>query len=289
MCGIAGFWAAEGSARALLGADAAGQAMTDVIRHRGPDAGSHFRDPDAGVFLGHRRLAILDTGMGGAQPMASSSGRYVIVYNGEVYNHLELRKDLEAKGVAPEWRGHSDTETLLALIEQDGVVEACRRAIGVFAFAVWDRRDRELWLARDRAGEKPIMFGRIGGTFAFASELRSLEFLPGFTRRIDEVALRYYLARGVVPGERCSIYSGLRKLRPGSVARLRAPEKEPEFEIYWSLSDVLDETAAARDGAARARPCRRNGSSPSRGCRLPDAERRAARLFSVRRNRIRRS
>ena len=244
MCGIAGFWASNGAARAAF-SGGAGQAMTDVIRHRGPDAGAHFDDAEAGVFLGHRRLAILDTGEGGAQPMASASGRYVIVYNGEVYNHLGLRGELEARGAAPAWRGHSDTETLLALIEAEGVVQACRRAIGMFAFAVWDGRDRELWLARDRAGEKPLLFGRMAGAFAFASELRSLETLPGFEGKIDEVALRAYLARGCIPGELC-IYAGLRKLRPGCVARLRAPGAEPEIETSWSLSEVLRDTAGAR-------------------------------------------
>ncbi len=182
MCGIAGVvdW------RGGLPADrlhALAEAMASRLRHRGPDAGGVWSDPEAGVALGHRRLSILDLTEAGAQPMVSASGRHVITYNGEVYNFRDLAADLEAGG--HRFRGHSDTEVLLAAIEAWGMRETLTRAQGMFAFAVWDRRERALTLARDRVGKKPLYYGRCGTSLAFASELKAFLVHPGFSRAIS--------------------------------------------------------------------------------------------------------
>ncbi|KIF66089.1 asparagine synthase, partial [Streptomyces sp. AcH 505] len=133
--------------------------MADALRHRGPDAGGIWTDAAAGIALGHRRLSILDLSQAGAQPMRSECGRFSITFNGEIYNHLELRAELEAEGAAPNWRGHSDTETLLYAVRQWGVAGALQRLVGMFAFALWDQRARTLTLCRDRFGEKPLFYG----------------------------------------------------------------------------------------------------------------------------------
>ncbi len=158
MCGIVGVWWPEEQPQAE--GEAVAAALAARLHHRGPDARGVWADGEAGIALGHARLSILDLTPAGAQPMVSASCRHVIAFNGEIYNHLELRRELEACGAAPQWRGHSDTETLLALIEQYGIEEALDRATGMFALAVWDRSERTLILARDRLGEKPLYFGR---------------------------------------------------------------------------------------------------------------------------------
>jgi len=159
MCGFAGFYR-----NSHLQADASACAanMADRIAHRGPDDSGVWTDDAAGIALAHRRLSIVDLSAAGHQPMLSASGRWVLAYNGEVYNHLELRKRLEREGAAPSWRGHSDTETLLAAIEAWGVDETLKRSVGMFALALWDRAERALWLARDRIGEKPLYYGLAG-------------------------------------------------------------------------------------------------------------------------------
>ncbi|GEQ99009.1 hypothetical protein JCM17844_26460 [Iodidimonas gelatinilytica] len=183
MCGIAGFinWQGvpDGSAQIL-------RTMTDAVRHRGPDDEGQWLDAEAGVGLGHRRLSILDLSPAGHQPMISASGRYVLVYNGEIYNHHALRSALGEQGNAPAWRGHSDTETLLAVVEAVGVQKAIAQINGMFAFALWDRQERSLLLARDRLGEKPLYYGfAADGTFLFGSELKSLVVWPGFQKTVD--------------------------------------------------------------------------------------------------------
>src|SRR6478672_2853643 len=170
MCGLTGF---RSPGAMPDGHVAVAQAMADRIRHRGPDDEGVWVDPDAGFALAHRRLAILDLSAAGHQPMHSRSGRLVLAYNGEVYNHLELRAQLQAQGAAPEWRGHSDTETLLACFEAWGVEATLRASVGMFAVALWDRTERALYLARDRAGEKPLYYGWQGDTFLFGSELKA--------------------------------------------------------------------------------------------------------------------
>src|SRR5690606_12686007 len=146
------------------------------LEHRGPDAGDVW--VGEGVALGHRRLAIVDLSAAGAQPMASACGRWIIAFNGEIYNHLNLRRELEAAGAVPAWRGHSDTETLLAGIAYWCLDKTLRHAAGMFALALWDRRERRLSLARDRMGEKPLYWGHAGSTLVFGSELKALRAHP---------------------------------------------------------------------------------------------------------------
>ena len=169
MCGFTGYLLA-GSCPGNMQETAT--AMADRIAHRGPDDSDVWLDAQAGIALAHRRLSIVDLSAAGHQPMRSTSDRFVVAYNGEIYNHLELRKRLENEGAAPAWRGHSDTETLLACIEAWGLEGTLRASVGMFAFALWDRRDRSLYLARDRIGEKPLYYGWQGDTFLFGSELR---------------------------------------------------------------------------------------------------------------------
>lgn len=245
MCGIAGL-VSEGADLSII------RQMTDVIAYRGPDDQGAWIDADAGIALGHRRLSILELSPLGHQPMAAVSGRYVLVYNGEVYDHLAIRAELEGAGVAPEWRGHSDTETLLAAIDAWGVRPTLERATGMFAIALWDKRDRTLTLARDRFGEKPLYYGWTNGRFAFASELGAIRALPGFANPVDRDALSSLLARTYIPCPQ-SIYHGIFKLPPGTlltvtIDAVAAPRAEPfaagvrdgaRLEAYWSYRDVV--------------------------------------------------
>lgn len=237
MCGLTGGW----SPADFAALDAALPAMSGALRHRGPDAGGSWTDPEAGIALGHRRLAILDLSPAGQQPMRSASGRWVIAFNGEIYNHLELRGALQAGGLAPAWRGHSDTETLLAGFEAWGVAGTVKRATGMFAFAVWDRAQRELTLARDRMGEKPLYYGWQGSgeraCFLFGSELSALKRHPVFCAPIDRGALALYMRHGYVPAP-YSIHAGIHKLEPGQLLRVSARQREPQLERYWSLEQV---------------------------------------------------
>src|SRR5690349_2642161 len=171
MCGITGFWSPETGLRGDAIQPTLAR-MADAVKHRGPDSFGYWHDYNTGIALAQRRLAILDLSSAGSQPMVSASGRFVIVFNGEIYNHWNLRSALTAEAAAPEWRGHSDTETLLAAIEQWGLEDALKRSCGMFAFALWDSKERVLFLARDRMGEKPLFSGWCGGTFVFGSELK---------------------------------------------------------------------------------------------------------------------
>ncbi|WP_199504288.1 asparagine synthase (glutamine-hydrolyzing) [Qipengyuania sp. YIM B01966] len=237
MCGIYGFFGPEAARRE--GAESRLAAMGGLLHHRGPDGQDMWIDEMAGVALGHRRLAILDLSPAGAQPMASQSGRWTIVYNGEIYNHLDLRRALLAP--AGGWRGHSDTETLLALIEHLGVERALPRLVGMFAFAAWDAENRQLWLARDRFGEKPLYYGWYGTGptrgFAFASQLGSLRKGGDFTDQLAISAVSSLLQRGYVAGDQ-SILADVRRLAPGSwlVADAGGPVREGE---YWSASETM--------------------------------------------------
>ena len=237
MCGIAG----------LLGPHAADphvlSAMAGCLAHRGPDGEGLWTDERVGVGLAHRRLAVLGLGAEGAQPMVSPSGRYVIVYNGETYDHPELRAQLAAEGRAPAWRGGSDTETLLAAFEAWGIRGTLSRAVGMWAMAVWDRERGVLTLARDRLGEKPLSYVAAGGSFAFASQPSALAHLPGFTPRIDPDALADLLRFAQVPRDR-GIHAGVRKLPPGTLLEVAPGGDVPEPEPYWSFLEV------ARDGVA---------------------------------------
>lgn len=236
MCGIVGWLAAEGFATEP--AESLVLAMARQLHHRGPDDQGSWADGAAGVALGHRRLSILDLSPSGHQPMVSSSTRYVIVLNGEIYNHLEIRSQLS--GYA--FRGRSDTETLLAAVERWGVEGAVSRSVGMFAFAVWDARKRVLTLCRDRLGEKPLYYGATDRSIAFASELKALRLHPDFPGIVDPDAVMLYLDRGYVPAP-LSIYQGVAKLPPGSLVEARAAGGRllvSSPRAYWSLVDAYD-------------------------------------------------
>jgi asparagine synthase (glutamine-hydrolysing) len=237
MCGFTGFLADSQFDRARLAPTA--QAMADAIRHRGPDDSGVWTDVQAGIALGHRRLSIIDLSPAGHQPMASASGRFVIVYNGEIYNYAALRAELEAQGTAPTWRGHSDTEVLLALIESRGVRAALQAVRGMFSFALWDTRERTLVLARDRLGEKPLYYGRVGGSFVFGSELKALRAHPAWSAPVDRGALAVYMRHNYVPAP-YTIYEGIRKLPPGHLLKLTWGEAHPGVEPYWSARAVAE-------------------------------------------------
>ncbi len=219
--------------------------MAEAIAHRGPDNSGTWVDHKSGVALASRRLAVIDLSSAGHQPMLSRSGRYVIAFNGEIYNHLDLRLRIESRiAEAIPWRGHSDTETLLSAIESLGLEEALRSAVGMFAFALWDRKERTLYLARDRLGEKPLYYGWQGGVFLFGSELKALAVHPGFTGEIDRNVLALFLRFGYVPAP-WSIYCGIRKLPAGEVVGVPVDavhgciRETPEPRKYWSLRDLV--------------------------------------------------
>jgi asparagine synthase (glutamine-hydrolysing) len=228
MCGICGFIGPElGAEPALLAG-----AMVDRLRHRGPDDAGLWIDAAAGVALGHARLAVVDLSAAGHQPMVSADGRWVISYNGEIYNGDELRTDLEVRGVR--LRGHSETEILLEAIAAWGAEAVLARANGMFAFALWDRRARRLTLARDRIGKKPLYYGRCGRHVLFGSELKALRAHPGFDPEIDREALALFLRFGWLPGPR-SIYRGIGKLPAGTVLVLAPGDGDlPPPRACWS-------------------------------------------------------
>lgn len=236
MCGLAGFISDSG---ALPSAEwpALLERMGDAIRHRGPDDHGIWIDENAGLGFVHRRLSILDLSPAGHQPMVSSSGRHVLIFNGEIYNHLELREQLEAEGMH-DWRGHSDTETLLAGFTVWGVKATVEEAVGMFAFAVWDRNTQTLCLARDRVGEKPLYYGWQGSTFLFGSELKALAAHPDFRGEIDRGALSLMMRHNCIPAP-YSIYQNIRKLLPGSILKVSLRERCAEPERYWDARTVV--------------------------------------------------
>ena len=217
--------------------------MAQAIESRGPDAFGAWADPEAGIALAHRRLAIVDLTPAGAQPMVAAGGRYVLAFNGEIYNHLKLRAELD--GVA--WRGHSDTETLLAGFETWGVEATLQRAIGMFAFALWDREERVLTLGRDRLGEKPLYYGWQGhgpkAVFLFGSEVSALRRHPDFTAPINRDALALYMRHNCIGGV-YSIYQGIHKLLPGHLLTLAAGQTEPHVWAWWSVAEVAQRGVA---------------------------------------------
>lgn len=233
MCGITGF-----VSRLALDANAEKVAsqMAQAISHRGPDDSGCWIDYQAGVALAHRRLAIIDLSAAGHQPMISASGRYVIVYNGEIYNFETLRREIDATGRAPDWRGHSDTEVLLAAIETWGLNETLGKLNGMFALALWDRERRLLALARDIIGEKPLYYGRIGSDFVFGSELKAMQTHPGFSGQVDNSALHLFLRHNYVPAP-YSIWQGVAKLPSGHYLEIE-PGGEPKLHCYWSLDSL---------------------------------------------------
>src|SRR5262245_30151003 len=213
MCGIAGFLDLKrrfgrGELRSIA------TRMADTLSHRGPDDKGVWIDAEAGVALGHTRLAIIDLSQAGAQPMVSSCSRFMLSYNGEVYNAPELRAELQALG--RRFRGHSDTEVMVEGFAVWGVRATVERLIGMFAFAAWDRTTHKLTLARDRLGIKPLYWGHVDGNLVFASELKTLKAMPGWQGEIDRNALAAFLRYGYVPTP-MSIYRGIKKLAPGTL------------------------------------------------------------------------
>jgi asparagine synthase (glutamine-hydrolysing) len=266
MCGITGFLTASGLTAESL--EAVALSMAAALVHRGPDDGGVWADAGSGIALGHRRLAILDLSPAGHQPMVSVCGRYVMAFNGEIYNHLELRGELGGLGLlslsrndgagGSGWRGHSDTETLLAGIEQWGVEATLQRCVGMFAIALWDRQSRTLTLARDRFGEKPLYYGWVGrglgSALVFGSELKALKAYPDFDATVCREALAQYLRFMYVPAP-SSIYQGIYKLEPGCLLTVKgspplgAPAQplrpgeahgSVSLQRWWSLAEAVE-------------------------------------------------
>lgn len=226
--------------------------MAAALVHRGPDDQGVWSDPAHGLALVHRRLAIIDLSPQGHQPMHSVSGRYVIAYNGEIYNFETIRGELQTAGCAPAWRGHSDTEVLLAAIESWGLEATLKRTTGMFAIALWDRETATLSLARDRIGEKPLYYGPTAHGFAFASELKSIRALTGRSLEVDASALSEFMQFGYIPAPRC-IYRGLAKLKPGHIVQIKHGTTIHDPFPFWQLGAHSDarltrELADADDG-----------------------------------------
>jgi asparagine synthase (glutamine-hydrolysing) len=251
MCGIAGLIATQSAIEMRRLA----QKMADTLVHRGPDDADVWVDEAAGIALAHRRLAILDLSPAGHQPMTSACGRYVVVFNGEIYNHLELRRELEKRLPVkshhdlinpllqldtPKWRGHSDTETLLAAVACWGIENTLKRLVGMFAFALWDRSEATLYMARDRLGEKPLYYGWQHGVFLFGSELKALRAHPAFSAEIDRQALTLLLRHNYIPTP-YSIYQGIYKLPPGTWVTIRHRQREVVPLVYWSAREIAEQ------------------------------------------------
>lgn len=247
MCGIGGF--INGSGR-IPRSEVQGilRTMGDTIAHRGPDDAGVWVDDELTVGLIHRRLSIVDLSPAGHQPMASNSGRYILVFNGEIYNHLSLRQELEALGAPLVWRGHSDTETLLAAFEVWGLERTLERCVGMFAIALWDRAERCLHLVRDRMGEKPLYYGWLGDALVFGSELKALRAHPAWQGEIDRDALTLFFRHNYIPAPH-SIYKNVWKLPPATSLTITLDDVRrrglPAAKPYWSVL-----TGPVRGGAA---------------------------------------
>lgn len=248
MCGFVGFLNSLGgpSGDEL---EKLARRLAATLRHRGPDDEGVWVDAAAGVALAHRRLAVIDLSAAGHQPMQSRDGRFQLVYNGEIYNHEELREALEADGLVIEWRGHSDTEILLAAIQRWGLAEALKRSRGMFALALWDREGRTLSLARDRVGEKPLYYGWQGSgkqrTFFFGSEPEAFRRHPSFEDEVDRGAMTLLMRYGYIPAPH-SIYRNIFKLEPGTFLQLSVDTGAEQKQRYWDFAEI------ARDAQASA-------------------------------------
>jgi asparagine synthase (glutamine-hydrolysing) len=240
MCGITGFLGGDYTNITLN--ESTLLDMADRLLTRGPDSSGIWLDSSAKIGLAHRRLAIVDLSVAGHQPMSSGSNRYVITYNGEIYNSSEIRHDLTGARLQPKWRGHSDTETLLAAFDVWGIKETITRVKGMFAIAVWDRECEELSLIRDRIGEKPLYYGWQGSgskrTFLFGSELKALKKHSSFTNQINRASLALYMRYCYVPTPH-SIYEGIKKLEPGTILTVSRNQNSCRSEKYWDALDVV--------------------------------------------------
>ncbi|MEZ6119679.1 MAG: asparagine synthase (glutamine-hydrolyzing) [Pirellulaceae bacterium] len=249
MCGFVGFWGPGAEFSVTGEAEAMATHMSAALHHRGPDDFGVFVQPEQQLALAFRRLAIMDLSPAGHQPMTSASGRYVIAFNGEIYNHQEIRKQLRThrsdESAPLTFRGHSDTEVLLAAMERWGITDAVERCVGMFAFAVWDNRTHELTLGRDRLGEKPLYYGLLDGQMVFASELKAIERHARFPSSIQRSALLDYLRHGYVCGTQ-SIYEDILRLPPASLLTVTRRQLEERRlaspRAYWSAEDHIDST-----------------------------------------------
>ena len=237
MCGFAGYWQSNGIN------DVEGQAqilkMIETLIHRGPDGEGTWEDPIVGLALGHRRLAIQDLSLAGKQPMLSVSQRFVITFNGEVYNAPALFKELNENGEGISWRGHSDTEIMLACIESWGLLNAVKRFIGMFAFALWDRQEHQLHLVRDRLGIKPLYYGYQRKALLFGSELKALRGHPSFQGEINRNALALFFRHNVIPTP-YTIYQNIHKLQPGTILTFASPSEKPISLTYWDAWTIAE-------------------------------------------------
>lgn len=231
MCGIAGFCNRQKTWQTDI------EIMKERIRHRGPDAGGTWAAENASVVLGHRRLSILDLSESGTQPMNSHSGRFVIAFNGEIYNHRQVEEKLRSDGYLTCKNSSCDTEILLEALEAYGAEEGIRLCKGMFAFALYDKKTGELTLGRDRVGEKPLYYGFVGESFAFASEIGCIAALPDFHNPIDRSVLDIYMVNGYIPAP-YSIYEGISKLEPGKLLKIAPPYREARIITYWSMAET---------------------------------------------------
>lgn len=239
MCGIAGYLSNEIFSENVI------IEMSKKISHRGPDATGYWSDVEKGIHFCHLRLSIIDLTSAGAQPMESRSGRYVVVFNGEIYNFLEIKKSIEEECGAYEWRGYSDTEIFLAGFEHWGIEVTVKKMIGMFAIALWDKQTNELYLIRDRVGEKPLYFGWQKNAFLFASELKALSVHPAFKKEIDVTAVASFFKYNYIPAP-LSIYSGINKLKPGSYCKVSLLNFEIKYFDYWALDSIIKENQEQR-------------------------------------------
>lgn len=238
MCGIAGYLDISGTDRSIV------KRMSEQLQHRGPDDAGTWVNAKRSVALAHTRLSIIDTTSSGHQPMASECGRYVISFNGEIYNFRALRKDLENSDTRKIWQGHSDTEVILAAFSRWGIDESLKRFVGMFAIAIWDKKTEQLFLARDRMGEKPLYYGWSGGVFLFASELKAIKAHPSFHANIDSDALTLFMRHSYVPAPH-TIWKGINKLTPGCCLVLHVNSRTPVIKPYWSLCNVASRGIAS--------------------------------------------
>ena len=236
MCGIVGYWNKSNNLNVDLLKDNVSN-MASTLHHRGPDDTGVWVDPTNGIALGHKRLSIIDISDSGHQPMLSSNGRFIISYNGEVYNYNSLRSILEKRNYI--FKSTSDTEVLLASFQEWGVKESLKKFNGMFSFAVWDRSERLLWLVRDRIGEKPLYYGVQNNTLFFASELKAIRSNSIFKPKIDKNSLALFLKYSYVPAPN-SIYQGIKKLLPGNYIIIKEPSDHYSSKSYWSLYDVVN-------------------------------------------------